>query len=77
MFVAEIHWGVFIAKGTNCCIFYEKVNFDRNFWLPIFEKLEHVCDKYLMQELAHPRVQPGLDRTILTSATGLKELFTT
>ena len=62
MFVTEFHWGIFIAKGTDGCMFHEKVKFDRNFWLPILEKLEHFCDRYLMQELAYPRVQLGLDR---------------
>ena len=62
MFVTEFHWGIFIAKGTDGSIFHEKVKFDRNFWLPILEKLEHFCDRYLMQELAYPRVQLGLDR---------------
>ena len=62
MFVTDFHWGIFIAKGTDGCIFHEKVKFDRNFWLPILEKLEHFCDRYLMQELAYPRVQLGLDR---------------
>ena len=62
MFATEFHWGIFIAKGTDGCIFHEKVKFDRNFWLPILEKLEHFCDRYLMQELAHPRVQLGMDR---------------
>ena len=62
MFVTEFHWGIFIAKGADGCMFHEKVKFDRNFWLPILEKLEHFCDRYLMQELANPRVQLGLDR---------------
>ena len=62
MFVTEFHWGIFIAKGTDGCIFHEKVKFDINFWLPILEKLEHFCDRYLMQELAYARVQLGLDR---------------
>ena len=42
--------------------FMKKGKFDRDFWLPILEKLEHFCDRYLMQELAFPRVQLGLDR---------------
>ena len=62
MFVTDFHWGIFIAKGTDGCMFHEKVKFDRNFWFPILEKLEHFCDRYLMQELAYPRVQLGLDR---------------
>ena len=51
MFVTEFHWGIFIAKVTDGCIFHEKVNFDRNFRLPILEKLDHFCDRYVMQEL--------------------------
>ena len=61
MFVTEFHRGIFIAKGTDGCMFHEKVKFDRNFWFPILEKLAHFCDRYLMKELAYPRVQLGLD----------------
>ena len=61
MFVTEFHWGIFIVKGTDDCIFHEKVKFGRNFWLPILEKLENFCDRYLVQELAYPRVQLGLN----------------
>ena len=53
MFVTDFHRGIFIAKGTDGCIFHEKVKVDRNFWLPILEKLGHFCDRYLMQELAY------------------------
>ena len=42
MFVTEFHRGIFIAKGTDGCMFHEKVKFDRNFWLPILEKLENI-----------------------------------
>lgn len=53
MFVREFYWGMFIAKGSDGCIFHEKVNFDANFWLPILEKLEKFFDSFLMQELAY------------------------
>lgn len=62
MFVTEFHWGLFIAKGSDGCIFHEKVRFDANLWLPILEKPENFFDSFLMQELAYPRVQLGLDR---------------
>ena len=62
MFVTEFHWGISIAKGTDGCMFHEKVKFDRNFWFPLLEILEHFCDRYLMRELAYPRVQLGRDR---------------
>lgn len=61
MFVTEFYCGMFIAKGTNGCIFHEKEKFNANFWLPILEKLENFFDSFLMQELAYPRVQLGFD----------------
>lgn len=62
MFVTELHWGLFIAKGSDGCIFHEKVRFATNCWLPILDKLENFFESFLMQELAYPRVQLGLDR---------------
>ena len=62
MFVTEYYWGMFVAKGTDGCIFHEKVRFTTNIWSPILEKLEKFFDSFLLQELAYPRVQLGLDQ---------------
>ena len=64
MFVVERKWIDFVVMGTGCSTpFCKRVSFSKDFWDTIFPKLESFFNRWIVPELAYPRVKYGIPKT--------------
>jgi len=68
MFVAERKWTDFVVQGTQSRdIFCQRVKFSTVFWKETLSKLNSFFDRWIVPELAYPRIKHGLPKLDLRS----------
>ena len=55
-------WGVLAILGSNGEFFYEEIAFQPEWWKEKLMNTEQFYDKYIIYELAYPRIRVGLTR---------------
>lgn len=62
LFVVNRLWGVLAILGSNGEFFHEEIAFQPEWWKEKLMNNEQFYDKYIIYELAYPRIRDGLTR---------------
>ena len=62
LFVVSRLWGVLAILGSNGEFFHEEIAFQPEWWKEKLMNIEQFYDKYIIYELAYPRIRDGLTR---------------
>ena len=62
LFVVNRTWGVLAILGSNGEFFNEEIAFQPEWWKEKQKNIEHFYYKYILYELAYPRIRDGLTR---------------
>ena len=64
LFVVNRLWGVLASAilGSNGEFFHEEIAFQPEWWKEKLMNIEQFYDKYIIYELAYPRIRDGLTR---------------
>ena len=55
-------WGVLAILGSNGEFFHEEIAFQLEWWKEKLTNIKQFYDKYIIYELAYPRIRDGLTR---------------
>ena len=62
LFVVNRLWGVLAILGSNGEFFNEEISFEPEWWMEKLKNIETFYDKFIVYELAYPRLRDGLTR---------------
>ena len=62
LFVVNRLWGVLAILGSNGEFFNEQISFEPEWWKEKLKNIETFYDKFIVYELAYPRLRDGLTR---------------